>query len=105
MPIPEISLAQFNKIASGKYNAGFVDFATDAQGNVGLTKVNNHVTRTGLNQDTLSPERILEIKEAFIGALERGRRWTPDRSSRIPTRTKRARSFRSAPRWRSSTPN
>jgi len=73
MPIPEISIAQFNEIASGKYNAGFVDFATDEQGNVvnGLTKVNNHVTKRGENRVELSPERVLEVKEAFIAALER----------------------------------
>ena len=29
----EITLAQFNKIAIGDYNAGFVDFKTDDQGN------------------------------------------------------------------------
>lgn len=52
MPIPEISIHQFNKIASGEYNAGFVDFATDADGNVlnDLKKVNHHVVRTGLNR-------------------------------------------------------
>ena len=73
MPLPEISITQFNKIASGEYNAGFIDFATDRNGNVinELKKVNNHVTRTGLNQDELSPERVLEVKEAFIAALER----------------------------------
>ena len=75
MPIPEISIHQFNKIASGEYNAGFVDFATDADGNVlnDLKKVNHHVVRTGLNRKELSTERILEVKEAFIGALERAR--------------------------------
>ena len=73
MPLPEISITQFNKIASGEYNAGFIDFATDRNGNVlnELKKVNNHVTRTGLNQEELSPERVLEVKEAFIAALER----------------------------------
>ncbi|MCR4574854.1 MAG: hypothetical protein K5787_13940, partial [Lentisphaeria bacterium] len=73
MPIPEISLAQFNRIASGKYNAGFVDFQTDANGNVlnELTKVNNHVHKTNKNTAELSPERVLEVKEAFINALER----------------------------------
>ena len=82
MPIPQISLYKFNKIASGKFNAGFVDFATDAQGNIGLAKVNNHVTRKGLNRDGLSPERILEVKEAFIGALERAL-VPPDRINKI----------------------
>ena len=73
MPLPEISISQFNKIASGEYNAGFVDFATDRDGNVinELTKVNNHVTKRGQNRAELSPERVLEVKEAFIAALER----------------------------------
>ena len=73
MPLPEISIVQFNKIASGKFNAGFVDFATDEQGNVinELTKVNNHVTKRSENRKELSPERVLEVKEAFIAALER----------------------------------
>ena len=73
MPLPEISISQFNKIASGEYNAGFVDFATDRDGNVinELTKVNNHVTKRGENRTELSPERVLEVKEAFIAALER----------------------------------
>ena len=52
MPLPNISLAQFNSIAIGKYNAGFVDFATDDQGNLTgeLKKVNNHVHSTGKNR-------------------------------------------------------
>ena len=56
MPLPAISLSQFNRIASGKYNAGFVDFQTDDQGNLTgeLTKVNNHVHATGKNKAELS---------------------------------------------------
>lgn len=48
MALPNITLAQFNRIASGTYNAGLVDFMTDEQGNLTgeLTKVNNHVVRT-----------------------------------------------------------
>ena len=34
MSIPKISLAQFNRIASGEYNAGLVDFMTDKNGKV-----------------------------------------------------------------------
>ena len=47
---PEISLAQFNRIASGSYNAGLVDFETqngELTGN--LTKVNNHRWKTSKN--------------------------------------------------------
>ncbi|MBQ7179273.1 MAG: hypothetical protein IJS08_17785 [Victivallales bacterium] len=74
MAHPEISLAQFNKIATGSYNAGLVDFETDKQGNLTgeLTKVNNHVHRKALNKVVLSPERIVEVKEAFIAALRKG---------------------------------
>ena len=63
MAVPNISLAQFNKIASGDYNAGLVDFKTDDNGNVqnALKKVNNHVHKTGENNVVLSPERILEV--------------------------------------------
>ena len=74
MAVPVISLAQFNKIASGDYNAGLVDFKTDDNGNVqnALKKVNHHVHKTGENNVVLSPERILEVKEAFIQALRGG---------------------------------
>ena len=74
MATPIISLAQFNRIASGDYNAGLVDFKTDANGNVKneLTKVNNHVHKTSKNTVVLAPERIIEVKEAFVTALRNG---------------------------------
>ena len=72
MPIPEFTLRDFNSIATGDYNAGQIDFATNDNGQVTLKKINNHVHKTGLNKTTLSPERILEVKEAFISALRRG---------------------------------
>ena len=74
MAVPNISLAQFNKIATGDYNAGIVDFKTDDNGNVqnALRKVNHHVHKTGENNVVLSSERILEVKEAFIQALRGG---------------------------------
>ena len=40
------SLAHFNAIAAGHYNAGDVVIRTDQQGNAVLDKVNNHVTKT-----------------------------------------------------------
>ncbi len=48
MATPNITLAQFNRIASGGYNAGLVDFKTDANGNVRneLKRVDHHVYRT-----------------------------------------------------------
>ena len=74
MAVPNISLAQFNKIATGDYNAGLVDFKTDENGNVqnALRKVNHHVHKTGKNNVVRSSERILEVKEAFIQALRGG---------------------------------
>ncbi|MBQ9430694.1 MAG: hypothetical protein IJU44_03995, partial [Kiritimatiellae bacterium] len=60
----DISLAQFNKIATGSYNAGQIDIKTGANGQAELVKVNNHVWKTSKNNVVLSPERILEVKEA-----------------------------------------
>ena len=66
---PTISLAQFNRIASGTYNAGQIDFATGKDGTTDLVKVNNHVWFPVFNNVQLSPARVLEVKEAFIAAL------------------------------------
>ena len=41
MALPDISLAQFNRIASGSYNAGQIDFRTDENGTAELVKVNS----------------------------------------------------------------
>ena len=71
MATPNISLAQFNRIASGDYIAGQIDFKTNEDGSTELVKVNNHVWKTSLNNVTLSPERILEVKLAFLNALEK----------------------------------
>ena len=72
MALPDISLAQFNKIATGDYNAGQIDFKTNNDGSAELVKINNHVWRKSLNNVELSPERILEVKEAFLNALQKG---------------------------------
>ena len=72
MALPDISLAEFNRIASGEYNAGQIDFETDRNGGVSLVKVNNHIHQTSKNNVTLDRQRILDVKEAFIAALERG---------------------------------
>ena len=70
---PEISLAQFNRIATGTYNAGLVDFETkDGELTGNLTKVNNHRWKSSENKVVLSPQRVLEVKEAFIAALQKG---------------------------------
>ena len=68
----DISLAQFNKIATGDYNAGPIDIKVGDNGQAELVKINNHVWRTSKNNVVLSPERILEVKEAFLNALAKG---------------------------------
>ena len=68
----EISLAQFNRIASGDYNAGQIDIKTGKNGPE-LVKINNHVWQTSKNNVMLSPERIIEVKEAFLNALEKAK--------------------------------
>ena len=47
--MPDISLAQFNRIASGDYNAGQIDFKTAKDGSTELVKINNHVWQTSKN--------------------------------------------------------
>ena len=71
MALPDISLAQFNRIATGDYNAGQVDFRANEDGSGDLVKVNNHVWTTSKNNVELSPERILEVKEVFLNALRK----------------------------------
>ena len=43
MALPDISLAQFNRIASGSYNAGQIDIQVGKDGKAELVKINNHV--------------------------------------------------------------
>ncbi len=67
----DFSLAQFNSIASGDYNAGQIDIRTGPNGAPELVKINNHVWKTSKNNVVLSPERILEVKESFLDALRK----------------------------------
>ena len=60
-----ISLQQFNKIASGEYNAGEVRLA----GENSLKKVNHHVHFSDFNKVTIPHEEVLAIKAAFVRAL------------------------------------
>ena len=73
MPLPSITLAEFNKIASGQQNAGQVDFETNSNGEFtgGLVKINNHIIRKRLNGVHLTGERVVAIKEAFLDALQK----------------------------------
>ena len=72
MALSDVSLAQFNRIATGIYNVGQVDFKTKTNGTSELVKVNNHVWKTSKNNVELSPERILEVKEKFLNSLQNG---------------------------------
>ena len=60
-----ISLAEFQGISSGKYNAGEVKLASETK----LGKVNNHVHFQGSNATPLSHEEVLAVKNAFVKAL------------------------------------
>ena len=60
-----ISLAQFQDISSGKYNAGEVRLSDETS----LAKMNNHVHLWGRNVETISHEETLTIKDAFVRAL------------------------------------
>ena len=73
MPLPSITLAEFNKIASGRQNAGQVDFKQNSAGEFTgeLVKINNHVIRKSKNDVHLDGQRVVAIKEAFLGALEK----------------------------------
>ena len=60
-----ISLDQFQRVSSGKYNAGEVKLSSETS----LEKMNNHVHFRGRNVETISHEETLAIKEAFVRAL------------------------------------
>lgn len=74
----DLTLKDFNKIATGTYNAGIVDIAKDRRGNATLIKLNNHVHQTSKNNVVLSLPRICEIKEQFISALSKSGVVSPD---------------------------
>jgi hypothetical protein len=63
-----ISLAKFQKMSDGKYNAGEVRLSSAT----GLKKVNNHIHRLGANSVEIPHEEVLAIKEAFVRALSSG---------------------------------
>lgn len=71
MPL-NTTLAEFNRLASGNYNAGMLDIQRDAQGNETIVTVNNHRWKTSKNNVVIAPEHTLAIKEAFLAALRRG---------------------------------
>ena len=62
-----ITIQQFQEIASGKYNAGEVKLTSETS----LGKINNHVGYGGTNNDTISHDEVLAIKDAFVRALSK----------------------------------
>ena len=63
-----VSLAQFQAVSSGTYNAGEIRLT----GQSSLGKVNNHVSKTEKNVVSLSHEEVLAVKQAFVKALREG---------------------------------
>ena len=60
-----ISLAEFQRLAKGDYNAGEVRLASENK----LEKMNNHVHLKFLNNKTIDHAEVIAIKNAFIKAL------------------------------------
>ena len=61
-----ITIQQFQAIASGKYNAGEVRLKSATS----LGKINDHVILRGDNNVSLSHAEVLAIKDAFVRALQ-----------------------------------
>ena len=60
-----ITIQQFQQIASGKFNAGEVKLKSEHS----LDIINNHVRSRDENVKTISHDEVLAIKEAFVRAL------------------------------------
>lgn len=60
-----ISLQQFQEISSGKYNAGEVKLASATR----LDKMNHHVRQRFRNDEMISHQEVIAIKEALVEAL------------------------------------
>ena len=60
-----ISLQQFQDISSGKYNAGEVKLASATT----LDKMNHHVRQKFRNDEIISHQEVIAIKEALVKAL------------------------------------
>ena len=60
-----ISLQQFQDISSGKYNAGEVKLASATR----LDKMNHHVRQRFRNDEMISHQEVIAIKEALVEAL------------------------------------
>ena len=62
-----ITIQQFQEIASGKYNAGEVKLTSETS----LGKINHHIGDGGTNNDRISHDEVLAIKDAFVRALSK----------------------------------
>ena len=60
-----ISLAEFQRISEGTYNAGEVRLKNTTK----LARMNHHVHFTSLNKTEISHAEVLAIKDAFVKAL------------------------------------
>ena len=60
-----ITIQQFQQIASGKFNAGEVKLKSEHS----LDIINNHVRSRDENVKTISHDEVLAIKQAFVRAL------------------------------------
>ena len=65
---PNVTFDQFNAIASGKYNAGQIDFVGDGD-RATLKKVNHHIHFTGSNAVVIDSARTVALKHAFVQAM------------------------------------
>ena len=60
-----VTIQQFQEIASGRYNAGEVRLTSSHS----LGKINHHVSFTGSNKVSLTHAEVLAVKDAFVRAL------------------------------------
>ena len=60
-----LTIQQFQDIAAGKYNAGEVKLTSETS----LGKINHHIGAGGTNNDTISHDEVLAIKDAFVRTL------------------------------------
>ena len=78
-----ISLAEFQRMSDGKYNAGEVKLSSET----GLKKVNNHIHRLGANKVEISREDVKALDfDAVNGpaANAESLRYALDRAVELP---------------------
>ena len=60
-----ISIAEFQRLSSGTYNAGEVRLESETT----LDTIKHHIHFTSLNKKAISHEEVLAVKNAFVKAL------------------------------------